>query len=264
MNIITDSQIRQTFSSGQQNVEDLIAPLIELSKESETLFVGHGVAQAGVREEMIPYFHVCGERGQEPPVHALIVGGWVGTETVTPLAVARLIAALEGRLQLAEGLEITAYPVANLESHRANVFLAEGNGLLDARCWDDSTLSHVLVLEKELRRYDYDIVILLRQNTRSIACEVEAWLSTDEQKTVIGDALARCGASFENFTSRINPTRPIYTRTFTRVPDTDRQPAEIIVALPAGIDADQQSSAALGIILSLLHATREARQEGLV
>ena len=108
MNPFTDLQIKTTFEAGNQDVESLIAPLVELSNDSSTLMLGYGLGQAGIREEMIPYFHVCGTREGETPLHALLIGGWVGTETVTPLAIARLLAAMESRLQLAEGIEVTA------------------------------------------------------------------------------------------------------------------------------------------------------------
>ncbi len=264
MNPFTDLQIKATFEAGNQNVESLIAPLVELSKESSTLMLGYGLGQAGIREEMIPYFHVCGTRPGQTPVHALIVGGWVGTETVTPLAIARLLAAMEARLQLTEGIEVTAYPVANLEAHRENVFLMDRQQLPDVRCWSDSPSSHVQVLEKELRRYPYDLVILLRQNPRATEPEVEAWLSTDQQKTVISDTLARYASAAPKFRWKPNPVRPTYSRTFTPMPETEKQPAEIIVALPGALSPAEQSSEALGIILSLLHAIREARQEGVL
>jgi len=264
MDPYTDLQIKNTFESGKQDVDSLIAPLVELSKDSSTLILGYGLGQAGIREQMIPYFHICGTKAAEAPVHALIVGGWVGTETVTPLAVARVIAAMESSLQLAEGIEVTAYPVANLEAHRANVYLSEGRGLRDVRCWEDSPQTHVRVLEKELRRYEYDIVVLLRQNPRAIECDVEAWLTTDAQKSVLGDALTRYATAAQHFQWKPNPVRPVYPRTFTRVPDTEKQPAEVIVGLPGGLSAEQQSSEALGLVLSLLHAVRQGRQEGLL
>ena len=113
-----DSQITDCFKSGRQNVQDLIAPLIELASQSSSLLVGYGTPQAGVRSEMIPYFHVCGTPADKEPIRVLVIGGWVGTEIITPYAIARLLVALESRLRLATGIEITAYPVANLEAHR--------------------------------------------------------------------------------------------------------------------------------------------------
>ena len=123
MDSTVDTQITDCFKSGRQNVQDLIAPLIELASQSSSLVVGYGTPQAGVRSEMIPYFHVCGTPADKEPIRVLVIGGWVGTEIITPYAIARLLVALESRLRLATGIEITAYPVANLEAHRETVFL---------------------------------------------------------------------------------------------------------------------------------------------
>lgn len=264
MNPFTDLQIKSNFEAGKQDVESLIAPLKELAADSSTLILGYGLAQAGIREEMIPYFHVCGTRSAAEPIHALIVGGWVGTETVTPLCIARLLAAMEARLQLAEGIEVTAYPVANLEAHRENVFLMDRQQLPDVQCWEDSVATHVQVLEKELGRYAYDVVILLRQNPRAAVPEVEAWLTTDKQKVVFSEALQRYTKVSPDLKWKPNPVRPTYKRTFTPMPETEKQPAEIIVALPGALTPAEQSGEALAIILNVLHAAREARQEGLL
>jgi len=264
MNLFTDLQIKAAFDSDNHDVESLIAPLVELSRESSTLMLGYGLGQAGIREEMIPYFHVCGTREGETPLHALIAGGWVGTETVTPLAIARLLAAMESRLQLAEGIEVTAYPVANLEAHRRNVFLMDRQQLPDVRCWADSPSTHVQVLEKELCRYPYDVVILLRQNPRASEPELEAWLTTGQQKIVISETLVRYAEAAPKFRWKSNPVRPTYARTFTPMPETEKQPAEIIIALPGALSPDQQSDEAMGLILTLLHGIREARQKGML
>lgn len=264
MNPYTDLQIKTNFESGKQDVESLIAPLIELSSDSSTLILGYGLAQAGIREEMIPYFHVCGTKASEAPVHALIVGGWIGTETVTTLSIARLLAAMEARLQLAEGIEVTAYPVANLDAHRAQTYLADKQELPDVRCWEESPSTHIQVMEKELRRYPYDLVFLLRQNPRATEPDVEAWLTTDQQKVVVTDALKRHGTVATNFRWKSNPVRPVYKRTFTPMPDTDKQPAEIIIGLPGALSPAEQSGEAIGLVFSILHAIRQARKEGLL
>lgn len=254
----TDRQIAQQYESGLQDVDSLIAPLIELSRESSSLVLGYGQGENQVRENMIPYFHVSGTPGELSPVRVLIVGGWVGTETITPYVAARVLAALESRLQIVAGIDITAYPVANLDAHREGTYLTSEQAWQGAKCWDDSPLSYIHTLENELKRYDYDIVILLRENVRAQEADVEAWLVEDEQKEVLGEALKRYSEA-GNFRWRANPVRPLYARSFTPVPGAERQPAEIIVALPGARDPKDQAEEGLGLVLSLAHAIREAR-----
>ena len=177
MDYVADSQITDRFNAGRQDVHDLIAPLIELSARSSSLIVGYGAPENGGRSEMIPYFHVCGTPADKQPLRVLVIGGWVGTEVITPYAIARLLVALESRLRLAAGIEITAYPVANLEAHRQTVFLTSKQQSDGVGCWENSKCDHVQVLERELERYSYEAIFLLRQNPRALDADVEAWLA---------------------------------------------------------------------------------------
>lgn len=260
----TDFQISERFASGQCDVDDLIAPLVDLTHESSSLVVGYGMPQAGVREKMIPYFHVCGTYTEVEPLRALLVGGWMGTERVTPFAIARLLAAMEARLSLVAGLEVTAYPAANLEAHRAGVSLTENQQQDGVLCWRKSACSHIRVMENELRRYDYDVVILLRENPKGKKMGVEAWVGQERHTAVLEDALQRQAAANAEFRWKIHPAKPAYERSFTPIPNSAVQPAEIIIDLPGARDPSESASEALALMLGLLHALRQARQEGLV
>lgn len=265
MNTLTHQQIALRYKSGLHDVDSLIAPLIELSHESASLIIGYGITQSGIREDMIPYFHVCGERRENTePIRVLLVGGWTGTESITPYVVARVLASLESRLRLVTGLEITAFPAANLEAHRQKTFLASDQNVAGLRCWDDSSASHIQVLENEMRRQPYDLVILLREDLRASEATVEAWLVEDEQKNVLSDSLRRLASAGQHFLWKVNPVRPAFTRSFTPMPGYERQPAEIIIGLPGARSPEHQAQEGLGLILSLAHAVREAREEDLL
>lgn len=264
MKSLTDQQICHQFESGAQDVDSLVAPLLQLAEESSSLIVGYGNPQSGVRRDMIPYFHVCGTEPVQTPIRALILGGWVGTESITPYAVARMVAALESRLQLVNGLEVTAYPVINLEAHRQGVFLTGRQEIGGMSCWEDSQCSHIKVLENELNRYEYDLVIVLREHVRSHDADVEAWLAEDEQKTVLSDALTRHASVSPNFRWRVNPVRPTYARSMTPIPQARKQPAEITIGLPGALTPKAQAQEALMLALMFCHAARQGREEGLM
>ena len=181
---------------------------------------------------MIPYFHVCGSPADKEPIRVLVIGGWVGTEIITPYAIARLLVALESRLRLATGIEITAYPVANLEAHRETVFLTSKQQSDGMQCWENSQCGHVQVLERELERYAYDAIFLLRQNPRALDADVEAWLAEEEQKVALSDALRRYATTSPLFQWRANPVRPTYSRTFTPIPNRSVSPPKSSSACP--------------------------------
>jgi len=260
----TDALLKNRFAGGQSRLDDLLPPLLELVENSRSMVVGYGIAQAGVREQMIPYFHVCGAASGKEPLRVLLLGGWSGTEVVAPFAIARILVAMEAKAALAEGLEITAYPVANLDAHRAEVFLTEKQILHGVRCWQNSPCSHVVVIEKELRRYDYDAVLLVRERFTESVPIAEAWLPEDERIGVLSDCLKSFSAADADFHWAVNPTDPKFERSFTPIPDSEKQPAEITVSLPSARSTDEQTDQAMAIIFSLLHGMRDARLKQLL
>ncbi len=260
----TDLLIANRFEAGQTDIEGLIAPLSELAQDSSSLIVGYAPTESRRREDSIPYFHICGAYAEKPPVHALIVGGWFGNEVRSPYTIARLVAMMEKRAGLAAGLEVTAFPVANLEAHRTKTYLTEEQFAAGACCWEESPFPYVQVLEKELLRYPYDLVIFLRENPRAIETDAEAWLAEESHKQVLSAALERYAADAPHFRWKVNPSSPVYRRSFTPVPGANRQPSEVILGLSAARSPAEQTNDVTGIVFALLHSLREARQSGLL
>lgn len=258
----TDTLLKNRFEAGQSRLSDLLPPLLELVENSSTMVVGYGIAQAGVREEMIPYFHICGASSGQEPVRVLLLGGWSGTEIVAPFAIARILVAMEAKASLAKGLEITAYPVANLEAHKLDVFLTEKQILNGVRCWQNSPCSHVAVIEKELRRYAYDAILLVRESGPTSPPAAEAWLPEDD--TSLSDCLKSFAVVDPEFRWTVNPSDPKSQRFFTPIPEAEKQPAEITVFLPSSQSTEAQTDHAMALILSLLHGMRDARSQALL
>ena len=123
MDTTVDRQITDRFKSGRQDVQDLIAPLIELASQSSSLVVGYGAPQMGVRSEMIPYFHVCGTPADKEPLRVLVIGGWVGTEIITPYACLSPLNPGSGSPRASKSQPTPSQiwrPIAKLSSLRAN------------------------------------------------------------------------------------------------------------------------------------------------
>lgn len=227
--------------------------------------MGFGAAQQSVRGELIPYFHVLGpDTHGTPSVRALIVAGVVGTEIGGFLTAIRMLSALEARLKLAEGLEITAYPVVNIEAYRQGIFLTGKQQIEGVRLWTSSPCTHVRVLENELSRYAYDLVIVLREDRFGVGLSVESWPGTSDQERVLEGAFRRFDEGAAGFRCHTNPEHPLFDRTATPIPRRHNQPAEVVVGLPGTLDAVQQSDQGIQILLSILHATRQARVEGVL
>lgn len=252
----TDTLLKQAAQFGKPILEDLTRPLVELTEDSSTLVVGYGLGQAGVRDEMIPYFHIIGPGADEKPVRLLVIGGWLGTDSVTPLAVARFIAAIESSQSLIQGLEITAYPVANVEAYREGVFLTGKQQIEGVRCWSDSTCSYVKVIENELTRYDYDAVILLRESSRTKGVEIEAWEGRGVQVTTLKTLFGNLVSEPRKIRWEIEPEKPAFERTFTPLPGNTNQPTEIVIGFPEEPVGVPGSDMALDLLLKVIAALR--------
>jgi len=252
----TDILLKQAAQSGKPKLEDLTRPLVELTEDSSTLVVGYGLGQAGVRDEMIPYFHIIGPDANEDPVRLLVIGGWLGSDSATPLAVARFIAAIESSQDLIQGLEITAYPVSNFEAYQEGVFLTGKQQMEGVKCWSGSTCSHVKVMENELTRYNYDAVILLWESTRAKGVEVDAWDGVGTHIATLKTLFGNLSAETPELHWEIDPDKPAFARTFTPLPENPNQPTEILIGFAEESSAVQGSDTALGLLLKVIAALR--------
>lgn len=261
---ITYQQLKERFEKSKHDVQGFLSPLIALSEDSSSLIVGYGSDQSNIRENLIPYFHLVGRRLGQEPLRALIVGSWVGTEPLSSLAVARLVAALESRLSLAHGMEVTAYPVLNIEAYRAGETLTGKQQSEGVSVWQNSKCSHVAVIERELQRYTYDLILNFRVANDAADLIVEGWSENEVRGKVFSDPLARFAEVAPDFHWELNPTKATFSRIFTPMADRNEQPVEVVIGLPGNLSDDEQTSAGLKISLSLLHQFRQARMEGLL
>lgn len=240
MGTTTDSLLLQTIESGRPSLDALTRPLRELTNESSTLVIGYGIGQAGVRESMIPYFHIIGSDRGHPPLRILLVGGWGGRESFTPLAIARFLALVENQPDLISGCEITAYPVANLEAYKGTSEPAEPD-----RCWNASPSGHARVMENELQRYPYDIAILLAEGGKTDAAEF--WAGDTPASQAIEQALAKIQPTPVN-----HPDSPRHPRIFTPTPKTSPSPCELHLLFPEATPSRTASEKALASLENTL------------
>ncbi|HWL52371.1 MAG TPA: hypothetical protein VNQ90_08045 [Chthoniobacteraceae bacterium] len=237
---------------------------MELSSHSSTLILGYGGGEKATRKELLPYFHVCGAGGGEEPVRALIVGGWSGEETTTTYAIARFLASIEERLRLVSGIEVTAYPIANLEARRAGIAVTPEQEKEGVRFWCDSPFRHVRALENELRRYSYDLVIILREAAPAADMEVNVWPDSEVSASIVRDALNRYASAGTAFSWAFDPENGPFPRIFTPLPESGNQPTEVLIALPGSRDQEEQANQGMGLLLTMLHAARQAKAEGVL
>ena len=247
-----------------RTVQDFLAPLYDLSRESTNLITGFGAVQNAVRKDLIPYFHVCGATKGETPARVLILGGLVGTETATALAVAQLLVTCETLPPLMRGVEVTAYPILNVEAFEKDEFLTDKQKLYGIQPWQDSPSTHVQVAEAELRRYAYDLVIQVREEHPSIDLTASAWADTPQTVAAMADLLGRIKRRTAFFDGTINPRVPGIPRQFTPVPGSPKPVIEVAVGLPGSLPMAARCDAGAHVMLELVAGLRIARLEAMI
>lgn len=254
--------------ASDDNREDLVNqwmnPLIELSMESPSLILGYGGKQPLQRSEMVPYFHVCGRTGLHETLRVLIVGGWLGHEINSTWVITSFLTQMEQRMRLLAGIEITAYPIINRPALREGSSLTSEQKRESTRLWQDSPIAHVDILEQEMWRYDYDLAILVRESTLAHGFTADVWPAGDGVESVISDSMKRYASADPEFSWSIRPSNPRFARSLTPVPDRSSQPSEIALSVPGAQDAKTQANDGTALLLTVLHAARQARAEGLL
>lgn len=258
-----EAALWKQFASPEANGLDMILPITELSLESSTLVLGYGGEEKSAREAMIPYFHVCGENSGKDPLRALIIGGWHGTDRLSVYSAASMLGAIQNRLRIVAGMEVTAYPAVNGEAIRAGEVLTPEQQVQGVRLWEESRFQHVQVLERELQRYAYHLIVVLRESSENSGFRVTLWPSGDGAEAVFSDSLRRLQthAGDDLLEWSVNP--PGIARNLTPMPG-DNQPTEVVVEIPTSGDAKLAKEQTLGLVLTLLHAARQGRMEGLL
>jgi hypothetical protein len=259
--ITTRDQLRYLFESNELDLDRFLAPLSELTENHSSFIIGYGAAQRTNREELIPYFHVVGPSRTKDRLHALIIGGWSGTEVISGFAVAHLLASVVAKLDLLDRIEPTAFPILNVEAFRQQVVLTPKQELEGVRLWQHSPCSHIRVLEREVFRYPYDLVIILREDKPGVDLSTNVWPGSEGDERALSTALRRTAANSPAFSWQIAPVAPALDRWITPLPGDFRQPNEVIIGLPGALPAVEQWEGSLSLILSLLHGLRQSRQE---
>jgi hypothetical protein len=260
---ITESRLRHRFQDGARDYQILLAPLEELSEDSATLLTGYAASQQGwnKREDLVPYYHVLGRSAEKDPTRILLTAGWLGTEETATYALLRLIAVLEERFQLLDGIETTIYPIVNLDARRSGEPKTVEQLLQPFVLWQESEARPIRVIERELWRYDYDLAINLAEAPLASEFSIHLWAYSPAQKSFIQGVARKHHANTPGYDWQIQtPAGPITPR-LTPVPERQTQPIEALIKVPGQLVTDQQAEETVGLLLFLMHELRESEQQ---
>ena len=257
--ILAREQLRLRYESNPWNLAGLVEPLADLSEDSPALILGYGAAQPVSRENLIPYFHIVGPTRSHQRIHALIIGGWFGNDHATGFVIADFIVALAHKLELLNEIELTVFPIINVDAFNQQVSLTESQQLEGVHLWEKSDVPHVQLLEREIYRYPYDLVVTLRSTDQAQGIIPQVWPATPEIGQVFSKILGWNPEPSSGVIAGTPAPHSSLERIFTPTPEQAPQPSEVILGLPSQLPIAEQSRQATGILLPLLHALRQTR-----
>jgi hypothetical protein len=262
----TGTRLHHRFHEGVKDYSELLAPLQELSESSTTLLPGYAASQHGwnKREDLIPYYHVLGKTGEKDPTRILLLAGWLGTEEIASYALLRLIAVLEERFLLVDGIEATIFPIINLEARRQGEEKTVEQLLQPFVLWEKSEVRAIRVVEKELWRYDYDLALHVIEAPQASEFSIQLWAQTADQRTFLQNVTTKHRATSPGYDWQVQPPRGYFPPRLAPVPERNRQPIEVALHIPGELNADQQAEETIGLLLYLMHELRDAQQRGLL
>jgi len=258
----TESRLRHRFQDGVQDYQELLAPLEELSESSSTLLPGYAASQQGwnKREDLVPYYHVLGKSAEKDPTRILLVAGWLGTEEIATYSLLRLIALLEQRFQLVDGIESTIYPIVNLDARRTGEQKTASQLLKPFVLWRESEIRPIRVIERELWRYDYDLAVNLSEAPNASEFSVHMWGHSASQNSLLKSIASKHNTSTPGYDWQLQSHAGPFPPRLTPVAERQAQPIEVLVKIPGQLVADQQAEETVGLLLFLMHELREAHQ----
>jgi hypothetical protein len=259
---ITESRLRHRFHDGVEDYHELLAPLEELSENSSTLLPGYAASQPGwnKREDLVPYYHVLGKSAETDPTRILLAAGWLGTEEIATYSLLRLIAVLERRFQLVDGIEATIYPILNLEARKTGEEKTPKQLLSRFVLWRESDIRPVRVIERELWRYDYDLAVNISEAPNASEFSIHMWGHSTAQNSLLENLAGKHNRNTPGYEWQIQSHAGPFPPRLTPVAERKSQPIEVLVKIPGQLVADQQAEETVGILLFLMHEIREAHQ----
>jgi len=248
----------------------LLRPLDDLAHGSEHLFAAHLAYNdaRGVIHTLPRYlFTGPGERGNYLRVG--IFAGIHGDEETGVTASVELLGRLHANPELARGYEIFVYPVCNPEAYIDNTRWTR-NGLdLNREFWRGSEEVCVQMLERQLRKLDFNGLIALHSDDTSEGLYgfVKGHALT---RHVLEPALDAASAflprnydkSIDNFEANNGIIEQGYDGILTSPPEQKLKPFEVVFETPHNAPKDKQVEAHIAAVLTILDRFRILISEG--
>ncbi len=261
---------RQTSIRERRSLRTLLRPLDELAHGSGHLFAAHLTYNdsLGVLRSL-PRYLFAGPGDARSYLRVGIFAGIHGDEESGVLAAVELLERLEANPELARGYELFVYPVSNPSGYVENTRWSRSGLDLNREFWKDSEEIEVQLLERQLRKLQFNGLIALHSDDTSDG--LYGFVQGHElTRHVLEPALEAAGRilprnfdkSIDNFEANNGIIEKGYTGVLTAPPKQSPKPFEVVFETPQLAAMEQQIEAHIVAIQTILDRFKVLISEG--
>jgi hypothetical protein len=223
---------------------DVIAPLAEIALESGSLVLGYAGAAFRSRERLIPYFHVLSGFAKAATLRVFLLNTGADRNQITALGLSRLVLAMNARVALLKGIELTVFPrIGELDAELSPDILSEED--FASAGPDASTVGAVA---KEFRRLDPDVLISVGQTSKGEPFRLSGRVNSAALRKALSSDLPPVAEG------------PLEVAVTDKAEPGSR--LSLHLEVPECEEVDGSSKQIRNLLLLLLHILRDARKNG--
>ncbi|MFZ4598042.1 MAG: peptidase M14 [Terrimicrobiaceae bacterium] len=254
----------------RRSVHALLAPLEEISANSERLFSAHlGYSDATGEPGFIPRFLFAGLGGRSSFLRVGIFAGVHGDESSGVHAAVELLRRLHDDPSLVSGYELFVYPVCNPWGYTRRARWLKSGADMNREFWRGSDEIEVLHLEGQLMRLAFDGIISLHSDDTSEGLygfvkgnQLTRYVLEPSLEAASVHLPRNLDRSIDNFQANNGVIEKGYTGILGAPPTQKPRPFEIVFETPHNAPLDLQVEANITAILSMLENFRSMIAQG--
>lgn len=244
----------------RRSLRSLLRPLDELARGSDHLFAAHvGYSDSFGMPQGLPRFLFAGPGEKRSYLRIGLFAGVHGDEVSGVLASIEFLERLHAEPERARGYELFVYPVVNSWGYVEGSRWTRSGLDLNRQFWSGSTETEVQVLERQLRKLNFDGIIALHSDDTSEG--LYGFVKGHElTRHVLEPALVEAGQilprnfdrSIDNFEANNGIIEQGYDGVLTAPPEQKPRPFEIVFETPHHAALGKQVEAHIVAVQTIL------------
>ena len=264
------SKARRSSAKQRRSLRSLLRPLDELARGSDHLFAAHlGYNDSLGIPHGLPRYLFAGPGEKRSYLRVGLFAGVHGDEESGVLAAVEFLQRLHGDPERARGYELFVYPVINPWGYVEGSRWTRSGLDLNRQFWTGSEEIEVQILERQLRKLNFNGIIALHSDDTSEG--LYGFVKGHElTRHVLEPALAEAGRllprnfdkSIDNFEANNGIIERGYDGILTAPPEQKPRPFEIVFETPHHAALDKQIEAHIVAAQTILDRFKVMISEG--